>query len=247
MVIVSYLIRDTMDDEAMFGIPSDYYSLEEAPQHYPEDVPNSYEYDTLPDEALLDMIHDSNYDERMRVLWASSIFKVTKLYIGLWDPPQRLSSPFRGPSELGTDLFHDPTTGPREPGQSLQRFSGLQPHTNFLGSGMPIARHGQNSQCMRPIIRRFLLTDLFLRVRNPHSSHFQSGPVQNPHQDYVLTQSPQFRNVMQRSASDDPVQERNSGCREGKPESIRLRPVSELRSCSMIFVWCLINAVNFPL
>ena len=67
-MIVSYFIRDTMDDEAMFGIPSDYYSLEEAPQHYPEDVPNSYEYDTLPDEALLDMIHDSNYDERMRVL-----------------------------------------------------------------------------------------------------------------------------------------------------------------------------------
>jgi len=27
-----------MDYEAMFGIPSDYYSLEEAPQHYPEDV-----------------------------------------------------------------------------------------------------------------------------------------------------------------------------------------------------------------
>jgi len=122
------------------------------------------------------------------------------------------SPPFRGSFEPGTELFYSATTGHHGPGQ-LQRFSGLQFDTNFLESGVHLAHHGHGSQCMHPIIHRFLLTDV------------------------------------QCCTSDDyPVQEGDSGRKEGNlrnSESIRLRQVSELRSCSMTFSLRLTNVVYF--
>jgi hypothetical protein len=57
-----------MDDEDLYGIPSDYYNYSEAtPGHYSENVPTS-SLDELLDEALADGSFE-DFGEYMRVTW----------------------------------------------------------------------------------------------------------------------------------------------------------------------------------
>jgi hypothetical protein len=59
-----------MDDEDVYGIPSDYYYYSEAtPQHYSENFPTS-SFDELRDERLPDNTYE-DFGEYMRVTWVS--------------------------------------------------------------------------------------------------------------------------------------------------------------------------------
>ena len=73
---ISHTLIDMMDDEDIYGIPSDYYSYSEAtPRHYSETVPTSSfdERHELLDETLADKSFD-DFGECMRLTWGQFSF-----------------------------------------------------------------------------------------------------------------------------------------------------------------------------
>lgn len=142
-----------MDDEDVYGIPSDYYHYSEAmPQHYSENVPTS-SFDELLDETFADESFEDS-GEYMRVICVSLILSRANLYsvIGPYNP-----APFGGPSEPEIEHLNAGPHGHRGLGSVP---SGLLPRPFPPELGQPT--HDQSLQCMCSIVRKFIPTELFL-------------------------------------------------------------------------------------
>ncbi|KAI9460032.1 P-loop containing nucleoside triphosphate hydrolase protein [Russula earlei] len=119
-----------MDDEDVYGIPSDYYRSEETFRHRPEDVPTS----SL-DELLDDALARGSFEDFGE--WS-------------WNPSPKPSPPFRGPPGTGREPFLGDTAAHREPGQNFQRLSGARPQSNSREFGISVAYHDQGSPFREP-------------------------------------------------------------------------------------------------
>lgn len=148
-----------MDDEDLFGIPSDYYShySEATPRYYSENPPTS-SFDEFLNERLADKPFE-DFGEYMRVDLISSVLYQDNLYsiIGPYDPSPGLS--FGDPSEPDMGLYNAGAPSRRGLGSVP---SGPSPTSFSQEYGQPAARRDQSFQCTRSIVRRFLPADLFL-------------------------------------------------------------------------------------
>lgn len=151
-----------MDDVDVYGIPSDsYYYSEETPQHYSENVPTSsfQSFDELLDETLPDNSYE-DFGEYMRVTLVSLDLCQTNLHATIG--PHNLSPglTFGDPSEPRMELFNAGAPGHRGLGSI---HSELLSHPFPPELGQPAARRDQSFQCMYSNVRRFLLTDRFIK------------------------------------------------------------------------------------
>ncbi len=148
-----------MDEEEVFGIPSDYYSnySEETPLYYSENVPTS-SFDEFLDETPPDKLFE-DFGKCMRVTLISSILYCANLYAMIGPYNSSPEPSFGGPSEPGMALYN--TGAPGHRGLGLIP-SGLPPHLSPSEYSQPSASRDQSVRCMHSIVRRFLPTDLFL-------------------------------------------------------------------------------------
>jgi hypothetical protein len=151
-----------MDDVDVYGIPSDsYYYSEEMPRHYSENVPTSsfQSFDELLDETLPDESY-GDFGEYMRAKWVSLNSCQANLYAMIGPCNLSPGPPFGGPSEPRMELFNAGTPGHRGLGSS---HSVLFSHPFSPELGQPAAGRDQSFQCTYSNVRRFLLTDRFLK------------------------------------------------------------------------------------
>jgi hypothetical protein len=155
------------------------------------------------------------------VLLSSLVLSQNRLYaiLGSWNPSS--DSSFQGPFE---------------PDETEPLDASMPDHPGLVS----VACHDQERLCMRSTTYMLLFTDSPLPVFGPPSSHFGGGPVYRTNPNPASSkQQAQFSTDTQRGFSDNPSLGEGSGALRGgstrNSDGIRLRQVSELRSCSFFF------------
>ncbi len=169
------------------------------------------------------------------LLWFNSELNSSQL-IGPWNPPS--GSPSRAPSEPD-DLGQVDRHCKLADGQFRQHSSMPFPHQVPLeSSSLSTMDHTQNHSCMHLITRSFnypttdLLSSLAAREQQNAVGRIPNHPIQDTHLNRMLLERQTLRHDSDTQYS--PLESYAKGTNKSRvcnPDRIRLREVSELRSC----------------